>query len=86
MQVGSTEKTYEPNQGTAPSPPEEKNPIVKLLMDVCSDQDSLLEDYLLLANRINLHRCSDYCLQEPKSKKNTEIVCRIEFGTETKPG
>ena len=39
---------------------------VKLLMDVCSDQESLLEDHLHLADRINLHRCSDYCLQEPK--------------------
>ena len=55
-------------------------------MDVCSNQESLLEDHLLLSNRINLHRCSDYCLQEPKSKKNKEKVCRMEFGTETKPG
>ena len=57
---------WAPPEGTAPAPPEEKNPLVKLLMDVCSDQESLLEDHMLLANRINLHRCSDYCLQEPK--------------------
>jgi hypothetical protein len=48
------------------SPPEEKNLLVKLLMDTYSSQDSLLEDHLLLTNRINIHRCSDYCLRQTK--------------------
>lgn len=63
---------WPPPEGTAPPPPEEKNPLLKLLMDVCSNQESLLEDHLLLTNRINLHRCSDYCLQPPKSKNSSE--------------
>ena len=77
---------WPPPEGTAPVPAEEKNPLVKLLMDVCSDQESLLEVHLLLTNRIHLHRCSDYCLQEPKSKRGSEKVCRMEFGTLSKPG
>jgi hypothetical protein len=43
-------------------PPEEKNPLIKLLMDVSMSQETLLEDYVLLTNRFNIHRCSDYCL------------------------
>jgi hypothetical protein len=31
-----------------PLPPEENNPLIKLLMDVSSSQESLLEDHLLL--------------------------------------
>ena len=57
---------WPPPEGTAPPPPEEKNPLIKLLMDVCSSQETLLEDHLLLTNRINMHRCSDYCLQPSK--------------------
>jgi hypothetical protein len=38
---------WPPPEGTAPAPPEEKNLLVKLLMDTSSSQDSLLEDYLL---------------------------------------
>jgi predicted RNA-binding protein with PUA domain len=44
---------WPPPEGTAPAPPEEKNLLVKLLMDTYSSQDSLLEDHLLLTNRIN---------------------------------
>ena len=60
---------WPPPEGTAPMPPEEKNPLIKLLMDVSSSQESLLEDHLLLTNRFNIHRCSDYCLTL-KSGKN----------------
>jgi hypothetical protein len=44
----------------------------------------LLEDYVLLTNRFNIHRCSDYCLK--KSKTGKEKACRMEFGTESSPG
>ena len=62
---------WPPPEGTAPAPPEEKNPLIKLLWDVSGSQDSLLEDHLLLTNRFNIHICSDYCLRTPKSKKTS---------------
>ena len=48
-------QVWPPHEGTAPMPPEEKNPLIKLLMDVSSSQESLLEDHLLLTNRFNIH-------------------------------
>ena len=60
---------WPPPEGSAPAPPEEKNPLVKLLTDVSHSQECLLEDHLLLTNRINLHRCSDYCLTTPKNRQ-----------------
>ena len=79
---------WPPPEGTAPVPPEESNPLAKLLMDVSSSQQNILDDYLLLTNRINLHRCSDYCLVPPKSKREaaSEKVCRMEFGKMSAPG
>ena len=74
---------WPPPEGTAPAPPEEKHPLVKLLMDTSSSQDSLLEDYLLLANRINIYWCSDYCLRQRGPIK--EKTCRMEFGTLSLP-
>lgn len=59
---------WPPPEGTAPPPPDEKNPLLKLLMDVSDSQHSLLEDHLLMTNRINIHRCSDYCLKLPKKQ------------------
>lgn len=50
---------WPPPEGTSQPPPEELNPLVKLLMDVSVTQESLLEDHLLLSNKFNLHRCSD---------------------------
>ena len=47
-------------------------------------QETLLEDYVLLANRFNIHRCSYYCLKNSKTSK--EKACRMEFGTESSPG
>jgi hypothetical protein len=76
---------WAPPEGTAPAPPEEKNPLIKLLMDVSASQESLLEDHLLLTNRINMHRCSDYCLRRHKDS-NDGRICRMEFGTESTPG
>ena len=45
---------WPPPEGSAPAPPQDKNPLTKLLMDVSESEESLLEDYLLLTNRINL--------------------------------
>lgn len=67
---------WPPPEGTSQPPPEELNPLVKLLMDVSATQESLLEDHLLLSNKFNLHRCSDYCL---KNSKNNLQSCRMEF-------
>ena len=79
---------WPPPEGSAPAPPEEKNPLIKLLMDVSESQSTLLEDYLLLSNRVNIHRCSDYCLVAPRSKKESlsNKICRMEFGTLSSPG
>ena len=50
----SRKDLWPPPEGTAPAPPEEANPLIKLLMDVSQSQESLLEDYLLLTNRAEL--------------------------------
>ncbi|XP_061185108.1 uncharacterized protein LOC133193154 [Saccostrea echinata] len=86
-QGNSKKDLWPPPEGTAPPPPEEKNPLLKILMDVSESQESLLEDHLLLTNKINIHRCSDYCLQIPKHRgRSSKRVCRMEFGTEDNPG
>ena len=46
-------------------------------------QQTLLKDYVLLTNRFNIHRCSDYSLI--KSNTGKEKACRMEFGTESSP-
>ena len=74
---------WPPPEGSAPCPPEDKNPLIKFLMDVSQSQESLL-DHLLLTNRINLHRCSDYCLRKQGYSNN--FNCRLEFGTKENPG
>ena len=78
---------WAPPEGTCPAPPAEKHPLVKLLIDVSESQESILEDHLLLCNRINLHRCSDYCLRAPKNSPSSSLKqCRMEFGTSLNPG
>ena len=86
---GSSRKEFwPPPEGTATLPPEETNPLLKLFMDVSDSQESILQDHLLLTNRINLHRCSDYCLRKPHSSasNNGKKVCRMEFGSMESPG
>ena len=84
---GQSRKEYwPPPEGTAPAPEDEKNPLVKLLMDVSESQESLLEDHLLLTNRMNIHRCSDYCLRLPPNSRANIRKCRMEFGSENNPG
>ncbi len=54
---------WPPPEGTAPPPAEEDNPLAKMLMDISDTQETILQDHLLLTNRVNIHRCSNYCLQ-----------------------
>ena len=83
----SRKNLWPPPEGTAPAPSEEQNPLVKMLMDVSESQESLLEDHLFLTNRINIHRCSDYCWVTPKRGANQgKKVCRMEFGPKDNPG
>ena len=85
-QDGSPRKDlWPPPEGCAPAPPERKNPLTKLLIDVSETHTSLLEDILQLTNRINLHKCSDYRLLMPRSKHSKIKQCRMEFGDEEKP-
>jgi hypothetical protein len=58
---------WPPPEGSAALPPEEKNQLTKLLMDVSMSQETLLEDYVLLTNHFNIHRCSNYCLIKIKN-------------------
>ena len=85
---GSSRKDlWPPPEGTSPVPPEEDNPLLKLLMDVSETQKSVVQDHFLMTNRINLHRCSNYCLRYPRTKGlNATKSCRMEFGTVENPG
>ena len=74
---------WAPPEGTAPPPSEENNPLIKLLSEIGSTQESLLNDHILLTNKINIHKCSDFCW---KKNKKGDKVCRMEFGTEREPG
>ena len=78
----SRKDMWPPPEGNAPPPPEEKNPLLKLLLDVSSSQASLLEDHLLLTNRFNIHRCSDYCLTVLRKSNPQTKSCRMEFPKE----
>ncbi|KAH3778534.1 hypothetical protein DPMN_179999 [Dreissena polymorpha] len=82
---------WPPPEGNAPAPPESKNPLFKLFMDISQSENSILEDHLLLTNKINLHRCSSYCLVSKKGMKHKVCgmkhkVCRMEFGSENMQG
>ncbi|CAC5413965.1 unnamed protein product [Mytilus coruscus] len=56
-------------------------------MDVSESQENILEDHLLLCNRINLHKCSDYFLRAPRNNPSNPVKqCRMEFGTSLNPG
>ena len=63
---------------------------MKMLMEIAASQDAILEDHLLLVNRVGLHSCSDYCLRTPRHPEPglqpRERVCRMEFGSEFRPG
>ena len=81
---------WPPPEGSADPVPSDQDPLVKMLMDIASTQDAILEDHLLLVNRVGLHSCSDYCLRTPRHPEQglqpNERVCRMEFGSEFQPG
>jgi hypothetical protein len=78
---------WSPHERTCPASPADTNSPVKLLMDVSESQEPILEDHLLLCNRINLHGCSDYCLRAPKNSPSSSLKqCRMEFCTSLNPG
>ena len=77
-------------EGSADPIPNDQDPLVKMLLDIASTQDAILEDHLLWVNRVGLHSCSDYCLRTPRHPEQglqpNERVCRMEFGSEFHPG
>ena len=85
---GSSRKDlWPPPEGTAPLPPDDQNPLLKLLIDISETQESIAEDHFLMTNRINLHRCSNYCLRHPRAKGSDKTkICRMEFGSVERPG
>ena len=42
-------------EGSAPPVPEEQNPLLKLFNDISYSQEALLNDHILLSNKINMH-------------------------------
>ena len=81
---------WPPPEGTAEPISDDRDPLVKMLMEIAATQDAILEDHLLLVNRVGLHSCSDYCLRTPRHPEQglqpRERVCRMEFGSEFRPG
>ncbi|CAH3153590.1 unnamed protein product [Porites lobata] len=81
---------WPPPEGTAEPISDDRDPLVKMLMQIAATQDAILEDHLLLVNRVGLHSCSDYCLRTPRHPEQglqpRERICRMEFGSEFHPG
>ncbi|CAH3193199.1 unnamed protein product, partial [Porites evermanni] len=81
---------WSPPEGTAEPISDDRDPLVKMLMQIAATQEAILEDHLLLVNRVGLHSCSDYCLRTPRHPEQglqpRERVCRMEFGSEFRPG
>jgi hypothetical protein len=74
---------WPPPEGTVPPTPDDDNPLLKLLCEAATTQEELLNDHLLMTNKVNIHSCSDFCW---KKNRAGEKVCRMEFGTEKHPG
>ena len=81
---------WPPPEGSADPISDNRDPLVKMLMQIAATQDAILEDHLVLVNRVGLHSCSDYCLRTPRHPEPglqpRERVCRMEFGSEFHPG
>ena len=81
---------WPPPEGAADPISTDRDPLVKMLMEIAASQDAILEDHLLLVNRVGLHSCSDYCLRTPRHPEPglqpRERVCRMEFGSEFRQG
>ena len=84
------EDLWPPPEGSADPISDDRDPLVKMLVQIAATQDAILEDYLLLVNRVGLHSCSDYCLRTPRHPQpglqRRERVCQMEFGSEFHPG
>ena len=74
---------WPPPEGTAAQIQEEDNPLAKLLHEIAVTQADVANDHLLLCNKINLYRCSDFCL---KKNRRGEKICRLKFGQEGSAG
>ncbi|CAH3045001.1 unnamed protein product [Porites lobata] len=64
---------WPPPEGTAEHISDDRDPLVKMLMQIAATQDAILEDHLLLVNRVGLHIWKRF----PPGKKvhsNPEIV------------
>ena len=63
---------------------------MKMLKQIAATQEAILEDHLALVNRVGLHSYSEYCLRTPRHPEQglqpRERVCRMEFGSEFRPG
>ena len=81
---------WRPPERTAEPISDDRDPLVKVLMQIAATQDAIVEDHLLLVLRVGLHGCSDYCLRTPRHPEQglqaKERVCRMEFGSEFRPG
>ena len=81
---------WPPPEETAEPMSDDSDPLVKMLMEIAATQDAMLEDHLLLVNRVGLHSCSDNCLRTLRhlelGLQPRERVCRMEFGSEFRPG
>ena len=81
---------WSPPEGFADPISDERDPLVKMLLEIAATQNAILEDHLLLMNKGWLHSCSDYCLRTPRhlepGLQPRERVCRMEFGSEFCPG
>ena len=49
---------WPPPEGTAEPISDDRDPLVKMLMQIATTQDAILEDHLFLVNRVGLHSCS----------------------------
>ena len=81
---------WPPPEGTADPISTDRDPLVEMLMETAASQDAILEDHLLLWNRVGLHSFCDYYLRtlrhpEPGLQPR-ERVCRMEFGSEFRQG
>ena len=87
---GKTWKYLWPLQkGSADPMPNDQDPLVKMIMNIASTQEAILDDHLLLVNWVGLHSCSDYCLRTPRHPEQglqpNKRVSWMQFGSEFHP-
>ena len=80
---GQSRKDMWPSpEGTAPPIPEENNPLVKLLCEAATTRGQLLNDHILVTNKVNIDVRSDFCW---KKNRFGEEISRMEFATKESP-